>query len=267
MANSRTIPNERKTRTFPDIFYEEPEIAEDAAVGETALMQIKGLLSQRYGGLPDVFLSSMVYVAYDKSNGNRRVQPDCLISFDVDAEAIRWRLPNYWIWEAGKAPDFVMEVGSPSTAQNDLGPKRDLYAELGVKEYWLFDPADGDIYGQPMQGLRLVDGEYLPIDIQIGEDESLTSHSALLNLDFYYHEGEFDVLDPDTGSTIDELTIAHEGLRQMQDRLDLERETSLTERQARIAEQQARNAERQARLAAEAENASLREQLRRLQGQ
>ncbi|MCY3544138.1 MAG: Uma2 family endonuclease [Chloroflexi bacterium] len=234
MANSRTIPNEWKTRTFPDIFYEEPEIAEDAAVGETALMQIKGLLWQRYGGLADVFIAGMVYVAYDKSDGNRRVQPDCIISFDVDAEAIRWRLPNYWIWEAGKAPDFVMEVGSPSTAQNDLRPKRDLY-------------------GRPMRGLRLVDGEYQPIDIQIGEDGSLTSHSGVLNLDFYHHEGEFDVLDPDTGSTIDELTIAHEDLRQMQERLDLERETSLVERQAR--------------LAAEAENASLREQLRRLQGQ
>ncbi|MYC06599.1 MAG: hypothetical protein F4X57_05455 [Chloroflexi bacterium] len=61
------------------------------------------------------------------------------------------------------------------------------------------------------------------------------------------------MLDPDTGSTINELTIAHEDLRQMQERLDLERETSL--------------AERQARLAAEAENASLGEQLRRLQGQ
>ncbi|MCY3638172.1 MAG: hypothetical protein OXG80_03640 [Chloroflexi bacterium] len=84
MANSRTIPNEWKTRTFPDIFYEEPEIAEDAAVGETALMQIKELLWQRYGGLADVFIAGMVYVAYDKSDGNRRVQPDCFISFDVD---------------------------------------------------------------------------------------------------------------------------------------------------------------------------------------
>lgn len=253
MTTTRTIPNAWEVKTLPDIFYEQPEIAEDAIVQEITLDRIKRLLWQRYGGRADVFIAGMVYVAYDKSNGNKRVQPDCFISFDVDAEAIRWRLPNYWLWEAGKAPDFVMEVGSPNTAQNDLGPKRDLYAEMGVKEYWLFDPADGDIYGQPMQGLRLVDGEYQPIDTQIGEDESLTSHSALLHLDFYYHEGEFDVLDPDTGSTIDELTIAHEDLRQIHERLDLERETSL--------------AERQARLAAEAENASLREQLRRLQEQ
>ena len=259
MATTRTIPNAWEVKTLPDIFYEQPEFAEDAIVQEITLDRIKHLLWQRYGGLADVFIAGMVYVAYDKSDGNRRVHPDCFISFDVDAEAIRWHLPNYWLWESGKAPDFVMEVGSPSTAQNDLGPKRDLYAELGVKEYWLFDPADGDIYGQPMQGLRLVDGEYQPIEIQIGEDESLTSHSALLNLDFYYHEGEFDVLDPDTGSTIDELTIAHEDLRQMQARLDLERETSLAERQGRIAK-------RQGRLAAEAENGRLREQLRRLQG-
>ena len=34
----------------------------------------------------------------------------------------------------------MLEVASPSTWREDVGRKRDVYAELGVKEYWLYDP-------------------------------------------------------------------------------------------------------------------------------
>ena len=38
------------------------------------------------------------------------------------------------------APDFIVEVLSPSTKKKDLSIKLNKYTEAGVKEYWLVDP-------------------------------------------------------------------------------------------------------------------------------
>jgi len=48
----------------------------------------------------------------------------------------------------GKIPLIVVEVLSKSTRSHDLKLKMELYAELGVKEYWIIDPKNlsVDIY-------------------------------------------------------------------------------------------------------------------------
>lgn len=43
------------------------------------------------------------------------------------------------------APDLVVEVLSPSTAKNDKGHKKDIYAKCGVKEYWIVSPGDKSV--------------------------------------------------------------------------------------------------------------------------
>lgn len=51
------------------------------------------------------------------------------------------------------APDLAVEVVSPSTIQRDGVDKLRLYATLGVREYWLVDPA-----ARTFQGFALADG-------------------------------------------------------------------------------------------------------------
>jgi len=43
------------------------------------------------------------------------------------------------------APDLVVEILSPSTAYYDLRHKKDVYAQEGVKEYWIVDPPEKSI--------------------------------------------------------------------------------------------------------------------------
>ncbi|MCK5199222.1 MAG: Uma2 family endonuclease [Spirochaetales bacterium] len=40
------------------------------------------------------------------------------------------------------APDFIIEILSPSTAAKDLKEKFFLYESVGVKEYWIVDPSN-----------------------------------------------------------------------------------------------------------------------------
>lgn len=43
------------------------------------------------------------------------------------------------------APDWIIEILSPSTTKRDLSLKLTLYQEFGVKEYWIADPDKNSI--------------------------------------------------------------------------------------------------------------------------
>ena len=126
--------------------------------------------------------------------------PDMLIAFDADPEAYR-RSNGYIISEQGKPPDFVLEIGSPSTGRVDVGEKRDYYEALGVPEYWRFDET-GRSHGARLAGDRLVAGVYRPIDIEELEEDVLRGRSAILQLDLRWEHGQLKWHDPETGRHI-----------------------------------------------------------------
>ena len=67
------------------------------------------------------------------------------------------------------APDLVVEILSPSTASMDKTTKRGLYAEHGVREYWIADPA-----AQTVAVMLLRDGGFEEVG-SYGLEDTLTS--------------------------------------------------------------------------------------------
>ena len=156
----------------------------EAMEQEQPIQEIIGLLASRFtdfGQRPDTFLSSNTIICYDPRDLNVRVSPDVYLAFGVDARAIRQRR-LYLPWEVGKPPDWVLEIGSVSTGREDVGRKRDIYARIGVPEYWRFDPKNGEYHGQKLAGERLVDGVYEPIELTTAPDGLLKGYSEVLGL-------------------------------------------------------------------------------------
>lgn len=60
-------------------------------------------------------------------------QPDGMVVCDPDK--VKWDGVH-------GAPDLVIEILSPSTAQYDRGHKKDIYERHGIREYWIVDPAN-----------------------------------------------------------------------------------------------------------------------------
>ena len=65
----------------------------------------------------------------------------------------------YRLWEVGKVPDLVLEITSPSTKAEDVA-KRGLYAQLGVTEYWQYEP-HGPHLTPGLECCRLAEGRYV----------------------------------------------------------------------------------------------------------
>ena len=170
-----------------------------------------------------VFISSSTFLCYDPSNLNRRLQPDLYVAFGVEEPAIRDRDAGYLPWEVGKQPDFVLELASVSTARNDLTRKRDIYASMGIPEYWRFDATGGDFYGDPLVGEHLVDGAYELLPITEEPDGHPKGFSPVLGLTLAWVDGMFRIFDASENQyskTADErLAAAEERVRQLEEQL------------------------------------------------
>lgn len=200
-------------------------------------------LESHFAPQPDVYISGDILMYYEKGVPRRVVAPDVLVVFGLGRGPRR----TYKVWEEGKTPDFVMEFSSESTYQNDLSGKRELYAELDIQDYFLYD-AEGLYLPSPLMGFQLVEGVY--VEVPVGVVGGL--HSPVLNLDFHVEDEGLGIYDP----------VVREWLHTPAETAETRAEQEALARQT--AETRAEAAETRAEQA-EAEAAKLREQLARLQ--
>ena len=203
-------------------------------MGETdehrdAMVRHIELLRHYYRG-QQVYVSGDLLVYYEQGNPRKFVVPDAFVAKGLTQRRRR----IYKIWVEGKAPDVVIETTSRKTRRKDTTDKPQLYARLGIKEYFLFDP-DQEYLDPPLQGHRLVGSEY----VQIQPDDSGSLVSEQLGLRLRIENEELQLYRLDTG----------ERLLSAEERAELEAA--------------ARGTEAEARQAAEAEIKRLREELAR----
>ena len=155
----------------------------------------------------------------------------------------------YKVWEEGKPPTVVFEITSRTTRREDLGRKKNLYARLGVEEYFLHDVL-GECMMPRLQGFRLEDGRYRRIELDA--DGSLESRALGLRM---REDGMWlRLFDPATGEIL--LTPEEEILK-------AEREEAARREAEQRAEQEGA-ARREAEQRAEQEEAGRREAEQRI---
>lgn len=112
------------------------------------------------------------YLYYAQGFPKLRTAPDVMVIFDVEPGG----RDNYKIWEEGQTPSVIFEITSASTRGKDESFKKTLYAQLGVQEYWQFDPK-GEWIPEKLRGYRWQEfvnseGEVEPAYLDITDGQS-----------------------------------------------------------------------------------------------
>ena len=240
-------------------------IAQSVCHGD-AVGPAREALVHHFRGRKDMLVAMELVVYYQRGNNKARLQPDLQVVFGVG----RGNRGSFRVWEEGKAPDFVLEVASPSTAENDARHKAAEYLAIGVREYWRLDP-EGSLMRRPLEGYSASGGRYGPVEAVESDGTGVWLRSKVLELDLSSRteDGATVVVfrDPDTGNEFTgELKEAERRLRIVDKRARAAEKRAQDEADLRrTAEEQARE-EAGLRRAAEDRANSAEERMRALEG-
>ena len=184
-------------RPVPPVGYDDeghPE-SDSAAVESVTHEDVRAYavraLRIRFAGHPGFFAASDLGLLFERGNPAAVMAPDLLVSFGAGHR----KRPSYKLWQE-PLPDLVVELLSPKTWRRDVEAKPGLYEDLGVREFWLFDP----IGRLPcaVNGWRLSAGGYAPVPALPDGG----CRSAVLGLDLVPHGDGFRFRDPATGELL-----------------------------------------------------------------
>ena len=130
------LPDDLRVELIDGVFY---AMASPARIHQTVALEIA---RQLMDCVEKHCKECFVYIApSDVALGEDRktvVQPDVYVHCHPERETLTGPYRG--------APDFAIEVLSPSNPENDLWRKRALYRRHGVREYWIVDPAGFSVY-------------------------------------------------------------------------------------------------------------------------
>lgn len=106
--------------------------AAPSRIHQTILMELSGTIRdylKAKGGVCRVYPAP--FAVKLKENRDTIVEPDISVICDPD------KLTDHG---CTGAPDWIIEIISPSTSSHDYVRKLNLYMDAGVREYWIVDP-------------------------------------------------------------------------------------------------------------------------------
>ena len=176
-------------RTFPPIDERQLPSSDGQPVAdntrqELAMAYTRGALAGHFVARPDITVASNLLVYFPmtgpghatRRSGYGRLAPDVFV-----ADAPMRHRPSYRMDAGQPPPRWVLEILCYRTVANDLGRKRELYAEMGVEEYFLFDSREP--FREPrLKGLRLGTNGYRDIEPVRLSNGSLGVPSDVLGL-------------------------------------------------------------------------------------
>jgi Uma2 family endonuclease len=184
-----------------------------------------------FQGNSDVYVSANSFVYYEEGNKAAVVAPDIYVVFGVRKR----KRDNYKVWqEGGITPQFVLEITSATTQDVDQETKPETYRSLGVREYFQYDPS-GDYLNPILQGVRLVNGKYEPIEANNIAFDSLWLYSEVLGLELHIVSGELRFRNPQTEDFLktyqqsEQARLAAESAFQQSEQARLAAESALRE--------------------------------------
>lgn len=169
------------------------------------LVNLRFALLTRYKDDPNTYVGANMFLYFVEGDPTACVAPDIFVVLGIAKHDRR----GYKVWEEGKAPDVVIEITSSSTRHEDLGSKRLIYADLGVREYFIFDPLR-EYLAPRLRGYRLVGDEYVPMN-------GGPLFSEVLGLELRVEDEQLRLFDPQRGAYLlcpDELQAEAEQERE-----------------------------------------------------
>ena len=147
--------------------------------GEKVVMESPTFSHQDYVG--EIFFQTKAYIKEKKGKCRTGLSPSS-VQPDVDDNTTVFQPDFYVVCDQEKmkdgrhiigAPDWVVEVLSPSTRKRDMHVKKDKYLSSGVREYWMVD-TEGEaviIYKGDAQDMPVIKSmtEPLPVGIYDGD--------------------------------------------------------------------------------------------------